>query len=367
MSALSRMLAALENSPVDACHVVEQQQQQHQIPLRPTDLVPIDTTQTTAYAESSASASSEPESSLEHLAVLLPRNLWNADASQCDFFTCRRPFTWFDRRHHCRKCGGAFCAAHSSHTTPLLDTSNLAFVFPPAHMPLEAYESPQAPIRNERVCDYCWKQIRGTSSGRCGPSAPSSATATESNSSIPGTPELMPDEEFPTLPRVNEDGAVSGPPSPLRTPSPRDVYCLRSQPSLASLKSSVSSQSSSSSAAAAAIARRRYPSIVREPEPETRSYGELDAYPLRHPSGVCKVAGGGRWKPRPVTVLSGYRVPVPGGKAPYELEMEREEREARLRQRKPLVQDGCFQYRFELQEPPCPLSYTHDWRHAELI
>ena len=37
----------------------------------------------------------------EHLAVLLPRNLWkqDTDAPYCDTFVCRKPFTLMERRH----------------------------------------------------------------------------------------------------------------------------------------------------------------------------------------------------------------------------------------------------------------------------
>jgi len=84
-----------------------------------------------------------------------------------------------------------------------------------------------------------------------------------------------------------------------------------------------------------------------EGEPE-RSFGELDAYPLRKASAVCKAMGGGRWCPKPSPPRSGYR--IPGCKAPFEIEMEREEEEARLRQLNPIIRDGAFQYRF-IQQP----------------
>lgn len=71
-----------------------------------------------------------------------------------------------------------------------------------------------------------------------------------------------------------------------------------------------------------------------------RSYGELDSYPLRRSSIVCKATGGGRWEPKQEPVDVGYRPPVPGGKAPFELQMEREEKEARQRRENPIVRDG---------------------------
>ena len=76
---------------------------------------------------------------------------------------------------------------------------------------------------------------------------------------------------------------------------------------------------------------------LRECGPEP-SFGELDAYPLRKSSAVCKATGGGRWCPKQSPPQPGIR--IPGGKAPFEIEMEREEEEAQLRHLNPVIQDG---------------------------
>ena len=85
---------------------------------------------------------------------------------------------------------------------------------------------------------------------------------------------------------------------------------------------------------------------------------------------VCKATGGGRWEPKQDPVNVGYRPPIPGGKAPFELDMEREEKEARQRRENPIVKDGgkscvsmlvehfhphpilAFQYRFPRDPDP---------------
>lgn len=72
------------------------------------------------------------------------------------------------------------------------------------------------------------------------------------------------------------------------------------------------------------------------PAPE-RSYGELDAYPLKRASVLCKATGGGRWEPKQIPVLV---VPIPGGKAPYELQLEKEAELERLRRENPVIKDG---------------------------
>ncbi|KAF9586001.1 hypothetical protein BGW38_010534 [Lunasporangiospora selenospora] len=46
---------------------------------------------------------------------------WKPDNSTnlCKWPGCRREFTFFDRRHHCRKCGDIFCSIHCSKLVPL--------------------------------------------------------------------------------------------------------------------------------------------------------------------------------------------------------------------------------------------------------
>jgi len=80
-----------------------------------------------------------------------------------------------------------------------------------------------------------------------------------------------------------------------------------------------------------------------------RSYGELDAYPLRHSSVLCKATGGGRWTPKHDNAIIGHRPPVPGAKTSYEIDLEQEEREEKLRRDNPIIKDGDFQYRFQCQ------------------
>jgi hypothetical protein len=49
------------------------------------------------------------------------RKHWKCDSasSSCDDVTCNKVFSFFERRHHCRKCGNIFCGEHSSHEVPL--------------------------------------------------------------------------------------------------------------------------------------------------------------------------------------------------------------------------------------------------------
>ncbi|RKP23993.1 hypothetical protein SYNPS1DRAFT_1495, partial [Syncephalis pseudoplumigaleata] len=40
-------------------------------------------------------------------------------ADRCAAMTCQKPFTLFERRHHCRRCGEVFCAGCSANLLPL--------------------------------------------------------------------------------------------------------------------------------------------------------------------------------------------------------------------------------------------------------
>lgn len=45
------------------------------------------------------------------------RRHWLKDESvvECGLRTCNKKFNFFERRHHCRRCGGIFCKEHTSH------------------------------------------------------------------------------------------------------------------------------------------------------------------------------------------------------------------------------------------------------------
>ncbi|KAF1844105.1 uncharacterized protein K460DRAFT_157706 [Cucurbitaria berberidis CBS 394.84] len=51
----------------------------------------------------------------------ITRNHWQADTSTaiCSASSCQEPFGFFQRRHHCRKCGGIFCWQHSANQVRL--------------------------------------------------------------------------------------------------------------------------------------------------------------------------------------------------------------------------------------------------------
>lgn len=54
----------------------------------------------------------------EHILKAAPtRKHWLKDeaVSECGITTCRKNFNFFERRHHCRRCGGIFCKEHTLH------------------------------------------------------------------------------------------------------------------------------------------------------------------------------------------------------------------------------------------------------------
>ncbi|KAG2224325.1 hypothetical protein INT45_012894 [Circinella minor] len=75
---------------------------------------------------------------------LIPRAHWVPDqlADQCQFKRsddsyCSQTFTFFQRRHHCRRCGKVICQRHSSNRLPLFAT-------------------PSSQAKWSRVCDQCF-------------------------------------------------------------------------------------------------------------------------------------------------------------------------------------------------------------------
>jgi len=199
---------------------------------------------------------------------------------------------------------------------------------------LAQFESPTSPIIDSRVCGDCWNQLHGC------PSTPRSSIRSLSKRVLSHPISMFCSSPFSTHPKSLSPSVDTILPPSLK----RRLHTLPDTPS----SSSLSSQSSRSFTPPNCASQQAHP-----PDLE-RSYGELDTYPLRRSSVLCKATGGGRWEPKQIPVLDGYRQPVPGGKAPYEIEMEREELLDRQRRENPVIKDGEFQYRFT--RVPEPLS-----------
>jgi len=73
------------------------------------------------------------------------RDHWKPDQESaiCDHATCKRHFSYFTRRHHCRKCGNIFCDQHSAFEIPLDQDAN----FNPRGTP-------------SRACGHCYAQFK---------------------------------------------------------------------------------------------------------------------------------------------------------------------------------------------------------------
>ncbi|KAJ3493314.1 hypothetical protein NLJ89_g11048 [Agrocybe chaxingu] len=123
--------------------------------------------------------------------------------------------------------------------------------------------------------------------------------------------------------------SVQSPASLLSSPQSADLppsfkrrtQSLRNSPSSCSLNTQSSSNSAPSQSSRRAALRTAQLPLPQDLE---RSYGELDAYPLRRSSVLC----------------------------PYEIEMERNEMLERQRRLNPVVKDGDFQYRFPKEPEP---------------
>ena len=79
--------------------------------------------------------------------------LADGSTTVCSASSCQEPFGFFQRRHHCRKCGGIFCWQHSSNQVRL---DELARFHPEGHW--------------HRACDRChssfreWEHLRSSRS-----------------------------------------------------------------------------------------------------------------------------------------------------------------------------------------------------------
>lgn len=89
----------------------------------------------------------------------------DSESSVCDEPACTRYFTYFRRRHHCRRCGNIFCDMHSLYTIPLDQDANY---------------HPRG--SRSRSCEHCWSEYRGWQIAR------SSRSNSESSQDDPQTP-----------------------------------------------------------------------------------------------------------------------------------------------------------------------------------
>ena len=105
-------------------------------------------------------------------APLLTKPLIQPDpeSSICDDPTCKRHFSTFIRRHHCRRCGNIFCDWHSSFAVPLDQDAN----FNPRADP-------------SRSCHHCFDQFKAWHS-RNNSQTSSSAASSEGPGTTPTTP-----------------------------------------------------------------------------------------------------------------------------------------------------------------------------------
>lgn len=69
---------------------------------------------------------------------------WKPDESAESCERCFKKFSFTVRRHHCRDCGGIFCAECTPHRIPLI------------YRPSGSATGASDPTTKHRVCSYCW-------------------------------------------------------------------------------------------------------------------------------------------------------------------------------------------------------------------
>ncbi|KIO33556.1 hypothetical protein M407DRAFT_185926 [Tulasnella calospora MUT 4182] len=270
----------------------------------------------------------------QRLAVLLDQSLWkrDSDSDECDSLGCATRFTLFERKHHCRKCGGIFCQTCSGKTLPLLDTSRMPFVIPPSNVPLPllAVSSPTGALVPSRVCDDCHALLTGavppsihrvraasasalpacsTASPRLGATTPSLETVPALSHSPSGSSSAASYAHS-----AHSGSAMYYPcgttfvvkPRHLRRSRTTSSSTSRSTSGIARRDSLNTARSSSPSVAA----QHRASPIPQTPTPlspaastastDFASLGVLAEYPLKVPSKGCKQTGGAFWVPKPL-------------------------------------------------------------------
>ncbi|RMZ73123.1 FYVE domain [Pyrenophora seminiperda CCB06] len=115
----------------------------------------------------------------------ITRNHWQADGSTsvCSASSCQQPFGFFQRRHHCRKCGGIFCWQHTGNSVRL---DELARFHPEGHL--------------HRACDRCYSSFREWEHLR--------SSRTNSESSDSNVPAAAKSIEAPVLAKRVENNRV---------------------------------------------------------------------------------------------------------------------------------------------------------------
>ncbi|EJD54951.1 hypothetical protein AURDEDRAFT_109482 [Auricularia subglabra TFB-10046 SS5] len=231
----------------------------------------------------------QPLRKFEQLAVVIDRSLWkrDADARQCDIWNCDTVFTLFERRHHCRHCGGVFCAAHSSRTTSLLDTtrSPTPMLALPRGKPITAFASPQTPvIPDARVCDGCHDFLHGIPTWP----AASCSTSPTSAKSMP-----LPSTAAPTAPAAMRVRRRARSPPSSASASPLAATPPDGQAPVSRIARRHSTAPSPTPTTAHLLPARSnsvvyfaVPGPIEPPKPAPRDM--LIAYPLHEHSSQCK-------------------------------------------------------------------------------
>lgn len=99
---------------------------------------------------------------------------WKPDESATACYICNEAFTWFFRRHHCRRCGNLVCDNHIRHMVPLDQNAR----YHPDGQPSKACKS----------CWDGWKVVRRLHHSRASSIAESSNSSQGTAMPIPNLP-----------------------------------------------------------------------------------------------------------------------------------------------------------------------------------
>jgi hypothetical protein len=96
--------------------------------LHPSGVIPRQGDREGGRRDRSGTVASTASTATFHPGQGITRLHWQPDASTAACTACAKPFTFLERKHHCRKCGHIFCSAHSRYT--ILLSPDATFVKP---------------------------------------------------------------------------------------------------------------------------------------------------------------------------------------------------------------------------------------------
>lgn len=213
---------------------------------------------------------------IAHLKLTCGNFQHDSNAAICDEPSCQKYFSYFTRRHHCRRCGNIYCDSHSAFEVPLDEEANY---------------NPRGSL--SRSCRHCydefksWRARNTSAASSFDPSSNSailtktSSLATSKTNTPPTTAGASPNKQG-ILPGIAQ--AVTAPASPTGAENTAQAN-QRAAATVAAIKALKAEMMSNGSCAVEDSSDDK--SVVA---PITRRYGPPTSHPVAQPPGQSGIA-----------------------------------------------------------------------------